>query len=193
MRKMKLLARASPARPQAHPPRPISCACRPPSLPRVGEAIFREVRQYGETREIRVNASYMQIYREVVQDLLGDDPTAEMKIRRDPKQGAFVQGLSEFPIDDARDLTELIERGNKKRAVASTLMNAESSRSHAIVIIRVDQQWDYYSQSATKKKVLGDTDAARPEPPTCRLHHHPLPGSYTYCKPHAGVWQDPPG
>ena len=37
------------------------------------------------------------------------------------------------------ELAQLIEQGNKKRVVASTLMNAHSSRSHALVIIRVEQ------------------------------------------------------
>ena len=50
-----------------------------------------------------------------------------------------MQGLSERPLASAAELGELLAHGNRNRAVASTLMNAESSRSHAIVMIRVEQ------------------------------------------------------
>ena len=74
-----------------------------------------------------------------VQDLLAPDPNVALHVRRDPKAGPYVQGLSERPLASAAELGELLAHGNRNRAVASTLMNAESSRSHAIVMIRVEQ------------------------------------------------------
>jgi len=94
----------------------------------------------GEGATVKVFASYLQIYREVLQDLLGPDASADLKIRRDPKLGTYVQGLSESIIEDATALTDIIDRGNKRRAVAKTNMNSESSRSHAVVIIRLEQE-----------------------------------------------------
>ena len=88
---------------------------------------------------LQVRASYIQIYREVLQDLLGN-VNEDLKIRRDPKVGTYVQGLSERVLENADGLTHVIEQGNKKRAVAATLMNSESSRSHAVVIIRLEQE-----------------------------------------------------
>ena len=48
--------------------------------------------------------------------------------------------LSEKELTNADGLSQVIEQGNKKRAVAATLMNSESSRSHAVVIIRLEQE-----------------------------------------------------
>ncbi len=113
----------------------------PGVIPRVAADVFERIAALPEGASGVVYASYIQIYREVLQDLIGSDPTGgDLKIRRDPKQGTYVQGLSERPLKDAAGLTALIEQGNKKRAVASTLMNAESSRSHAVVIFRLEQE-----------------------------------------------------
>ena len=98
----------------------------------------------------------------------------DLKIRRDPKTGTYVQGLSERELTDAEGLTKMIDDGNKKRAVAATLMNAESSRSHfldvktggiprsrslmigshAVVIIRLEQEHPAnLARGQPKKKV----------------------------------------
>ena len=90
---------------------------------------------------LQVRASYLQLYREVIHDLLGGnaadtkDAKGGLHIRRDPDRGIYVQGLSERVLTSAAGLSKLIEEGNKKRAVAATLMNAESSRSHAVVSV----------------------------------------------------------
>ena len=90
---------------------------------------------------LQVRASYLQLYREVIHDLLGSnaadtkDAKGGLNIRRDPDRGIYVQGLSERVLTSAAGLSKLIEEGNKKRAVAATLMNAESSRSHAVVSV----------------------------------------------------------
>ena len=94
----------------------------------------------GEGATVTVHASYVQIYREVLQDLIGKDVVEELKIRRDPLIGTYVQGLTEHELHSPSGLTKLIDFGNERRATASTLMNATSSRSHAVVIIRIDQE-----------------------------------------------------
>ncbi|KOO28234.1 kinesin-like protein kif17-like protein [Chrysochromulina tobinii] len=127
----------------------------PGVIPRVADAVFDKVDLLEDGRSVRVCASYLQIYREIVHDLLVDDASGvDLKVRRDPKLGTYVQGLTEHQIEDAAGLAEIIERGNKKRAVASTFMNAESSRSHAIVIIRVEQEIEFYAGSSQKKRVF---------------------------------------
>ena len=135
----------------------------PGVTPRVAEYIFEkadEVQRGAESDDasgstmVEIYASYMQIYKENLQDLLAADPTKALNVRRDPKQGAYVEGLSERLLGNVGELAGLIEQGNKKRAVASTLMNAHSSRSHALVIIRIEQETSYYAQSRFKKKVL---------------------------------------
>jgi hypothetical protein len=121
----------------------MGSASDPGVTPRVAIDVFERVAalraELGEGAVVTVRASYIQIYREVLQDLLGN-VNEDLKIRRDPKFGTYVQGLSEKVLESAEGLTAVIDQGNKKRAVASTLMNSESSRSHAVVIIRLEQE-----------------------------------------------------
>ena len=62
------------------------------------------------------------------------DVKKDLKIRRG-KDGIYVENLVETPINSGAALSTLIEQGNKKRATSATLMNAASSRSHAVVIL----------------------------------------------------------
>jgi hypothetical protein len=115
----------------------------------------------GSTYEVR--CSYLQLYREVLHDLLGEasvgkardalrDHSVDLKIRRDPQRGIYVENLREVPLPTAAALQGLIDQGNKRRATAATLMNAESSRSHAIVILVVERHDPPSGKSAKGKK-----------------------------------------
>lgn len=88
---------------------------------------------------------------------------ADLKIRRDPKLGTYVQGLSDHELTSPEGLTQLIEDGNKKRAVASTLMNSESSRSHAVVIIKLEQETKGEGAKIKKSSKINLVDLAGSE------------------------------
>ena len=75
----------------------------------------------------------MQIYKEIVYDLLTGD--FNLKIKENPQKGIFVEGLVEQEIEDEMIALELILLGLKNRHVASTNMNSESSRSHLVFTI----------------------------------------------------------
>lgn len=47
-------------------------------------------------------------------------------------------GLSEHSVSNTDDLLDWLERGNKRRKVAATLSNPQSSRSHAVFSINCD-------------------------------------------------------
>ena len=47
----------------------------------------------------------------------------------------LFQGLSMHPVHNVMDCNHIMERGWKNRSVGSTLMNADSSRSHSIFTI----------------------------------------------------------
>ncbi len=51
----------------------------------------------------------------------------------------FVAGLHWQEVRTAHDIQQWLMRGNQHRATASTNMNATSSRSHAILSIKIDQ------------------------------------------------------
>lgn len=48
-------------------------------------------------------------------------------------------GITEVPINNTEEAMAAIDAGTKNRVVASTKMNMASSRSHALVILLVEQ------------------------------------------------------
>jgi kinesin family protein 4/21/27 len=75
-----------------------------------------------------------------------------LQIREDDKKGVFIPGLSERPVNSAKELanalievtnvscpTNTIQQGSLSRTTGSTLMNTESSRSHAVFTITIQQ------------------------------------------------------
>ena len=85
-----------------------------------------------------VRASYLQLYNEVISDLLKVERTS-LQIREDKKKGVFVEGLSEWAVRSPSEIYSLMQRGALSRATATTRMNDLSSRSHAVFIIIVEQ------------------------------------------------------
>ena len=61
-----------------------------------------------------------------------------LKIVEDPEKGVSVQNLSEIAVQDASELMDLINLGNKRRVVANTGAHQFSSRSHAILIFNIE-------------------------------------------------------
>ena len=85
-----------------------------------------------------VRASYLQIYNEVISDLLKVERTS-LNIREDKKRGVFVEGLSEWAVRSPNEIYSLLQKGALARATATTKSNDLSSRSHAVFIIIVEQ------------------------------------------------------
>ena len=56
-----------------------------------------------------------------------------LKVRQHPKKGFYADGLITIPVKDYADIERRIEQGTKNRTIASTNMNATSSRAHTIV------------------------------------------------------------
>ena len=89
-----------------------------------------------------MRASYLQIYNEIISDLLKPDgkaPPGGLQIREDKKRGLFVDGLSEWVVRSPEEVYELMRRGAKMRATGATKLNEASSRSHAIFILIVER------------------------------------------------------
>ena len=107
-------------------------------IPRAIEDIFGYITDDTSTEsKYLVRASYVQIYNEVVSDLLKPDRT-NLTIREDKKRGVYVEGLSEWVVKTPDEIYGLMERGASQRATGSTRMNELSSRSHAVFIIIVE-------------------------------------------------------
>lgn len=85
----------------------------------------------------RVSLSYMEVYNENVRDLL-DPNTPNLEVREDPVKGVVVAGLTQYEAESCGDIMELLHAGNQNRTVEPTDRNRTSSRSHAILQIRIE-------------------------------------------------------
>lgn len=85
--------------------------------------------------------SMLEIYNEQVNDLLSKDVhRGGLQVRQHPSQGYFyAQDLKRVPVGSYLEIERRIEEGTANRTVASTNMNATSSRAHTIVTITFDQ------------------------------------------------------
>ncbi|TBU52461.1 kinesin-domain-containing protein [Dichomitus squalens] len=109
----------------------------PGIIPRAVEEIFRRAASTGLHASIA--ASYMEIYKDEVYDLLVDRETAaKLPVRENEVGQVFVANLSMLPLDSLQDFHKIFLRANKQRSVSSTNLNSVSSRSHAILTIHVN-------------------------------------------------------
>lgn len=81
----------------------------------------------------------LEIYQDKVRDLLDENGGDNLKVRNHPKLGFYVENLKSIPVFKYEEIERLCDRGTKSRTVASTRMNATSSRSHTIIIISFAQ------------------------------------------------------
>ncbi|XP_040990212.1 kinesin-like protein KIN-UA isoform X2 [Juglans microcarpa x Juglans regia] len=86
-----------------------------------------------------VCVSYLQLYMESIQDLL-DPSNDNISIVEDPKTGdVSLPGANIVEIRNQRSFVELLRLGEAHRFAANTKLNAESSRSHAILMVHVER------------------------------------------------------
>ena len=88
-------------------------------------------------KEFLVRASFLQIYMEDVFDLLGD-PKKKLHIRQ-LEHDISVVGLSQHIVKSPKEITSLLLSGKENRNVSATAMNSQSSRSHSVFTIVVEQ------------------------------------------------------
>eukprot|EP01062_Namystynia_karyoxenos_P061641 TRINITY_DN5400_c0_g3_i1.p1 TRINITY_DN5400_c0_g3~~TRINITY_DN5400_c0_g3_i1.p1 ORF type:complete len:867 (+),score=225.14 TRINITY_DN5400_c0_g3_i1:70-2601(+) len=87
----------------------------------------------------KVTVSFMEIYNERVRDLLDQrSQSRECRVREHPVHGVFVDGLKQVPVANSTEALRAVQRGIRDRATAETMMNADSSRSHAVFQLRID-------------------------------------------------------
>ncbi|GMR33816.1 hypothetical protein PMAYCL1PPCAC_04011 [Pristionchus mayeri] len=112
----------------------------PGVIPRLCNSIFQRIdTTSSEALQFKVEVSYMEIYNERVRDLLDPKNKRNLKVREHKILGPTVDGLSELAVSSFEQIEKLIEEGNRSRTVAATNMNAESSRSHAVFMIKLTQ------------------------------------------------------
>jgi kinesin family protein 5 len=108
-------------------------------IPRIVEQIFASILSSPGTIEYTVRVSYMEIYMERIRDLLAPH-NDNLPVHEEKNRGVYVKGLLEIYVSSVQEVYEVMRRGGSARAVASTNMNQESSRSHSIFVITITQK-----------------------------------------------------
>lgn len=124
----------------------------PGIIPRTCENLFQEISKFDFTEKAQIKVSYFEIYNEQVRDLLASSEKP-LRVREDPKTGPYVDQLSEFPIETFAEFKKFMQAGNENRTVASTKMNDQSSRSHAVFTIHVRTTEFNNNEDVIKEKV----------------------------------------
>ena len=105
-------------------------------IPRMVRTVFNRIETASEAIEFSVKVSMVEIYMEKIRDLI--DPRKDnLRIHEEKGKGVYMQDIEEIFISEEKQVYELMKLGNQNRSVASTLMNAESSRSHSLFILTV--------------------------------------------------------
>ncbi|XP_038873741.1 kinesin-like protein KIF23 isoform X2 [Salvelinus namaycush] len=100
-----------------------------------------------EDSSYSVFVSYIEIYNNYIYDLLEEAPYDPIKpkapqsklLREDQNHNMYVAGCTEVEVKSTEEAFEVFWRGQKKRRIANTQLNRESSRSHSVFIIKLAQ------------------------------------------------------
>lgn len=107
-------------------------------IPRALSQLFDELRLTNTEYTVRV--SYLELYNEELFDLLStSEDNSKLRIYEDvTRKGAnIVNGLEEMTVYNKNEVFKIMSQGQERKRVASTLMNAQSSRSHTVFTIVV--------------------------------------------------------
>ncbi|KAE9977446.1 hypothetical protein EG328_002032 [Venturia inaequalis] len=114
-------------------------------IPRLLSAIYRRSRKIekdsGSETQVDVAMSYYEIYNDRVYDLFEapEKRTAAGLPIRDNNGKTVVVGLTERPCHTLKEFEQLYDEANINRSTSATKLNAHSSRSHAILCVKITQ------------------------------------------------------
>jgi len=106
-------------------------------IPNAFEHIFDHIALNGSKDKYLVRASYFEIYKEEIRDLLSQSPQ-RLELKETESGAVYVKDLTDFVVKSVSDIDHVLQQGKKYRSVGATLMNAGSSRSHAIFSIVIE-------------------------------------------------------
>jgi hypothetical protein len=134
--------------------------------PRVATLLFDVARSAPKMHEFLIEASFLEIYNEKVRDLLEPSSSPDsLKIRESPQLGVHITGLTRKRVTSAASVARVLITGFQNRTVSATTYNAESSRSHAIFEIVIQQKYvdELSGQQMAKSSKINMVDLAGSE------------------------------
>ncbi|XP_077253240.1 kinesin-like protein NACK1 [Tasmannia lanceolata] len=98
--------------------------------------IYRHIFNTPE-RDFTIKISALEIYNEIVRDLLNPD-SSPLRLLDDPEKGTVVERLTDEIVKDSQHLRHLISICEAQRQVGETSLNDTSSRSHQIMRLTIE-------------------------------------------------------
>ena len=105
------------------------------------------IEKYSDTRDYKLKISYVEVYNEVIKDLLSGKNTA-LELREDAVRGIQVAGVIEVMTTNTKEILNYIHKGNHARTKERTDANEASSRSHAVLQVTVEHKDKAHGVSA---------------------------------------------
>ncbi|XP_053412065.1 kinesin-like protein KIF21A isoform X7 [Nycticebus coucang] len=138
--------------------------------------------------DFKVNAQFLELYNEEVLDLFdttrdidAKNKKSNIRIHEDSTGGIYTVGVTTRTVNTESEMMQCLKLGALSRTTASTQMNVQSSRSHAIFTIHVCQtrvcpQID--AENATDNKIISESSQMNEfETLTAKFHFVDLAGS----------------
>jgi hypothetical protein len=85
-----------------------------------------------------LRCSYLEIYNETLRDLLNIQSPLNLTVRQRDSGAFHVENSLQLQCDSAADIISVISEGNLNRSTRGHALNSESSRSHAIFTIFIE-------------------------------------------------------
>ncbi|KAL1117594.1 hypothetical protein AAG570_003909 [Ranatra chinensis] len=152
------------------------------------DEISEAAREAGEPPpQFKVTAQFLELYNEEIIDLF--DPTQDyssgkgksgIRIHEDSNHCIYVTGVQSLRVSNAEEALQLLRQGALSRTTASTQMNSQSSRSHAIFTLHIKQQ-RLVKMEVSPEEIEDNLDSERGqqefETLTAKFHFVDLAGS----------------
>ncbi|KAJ7401367.1 Kinesin-like protein KIF19 [Pitangus sulphuratus] len=101
--------------------------------------LFKGLGATAEDVDYTVSMSYLEIYNEVIRDLLNPS-SGFLDLREDSRGSIQIAGITEVSTTNAQEIMQLLTKGNKQRTQEPTAANGASSRSHAVLQVTATQR-----------------------------------------------------
>uniref|UniRef100_A0A1A7X5P4 Kinesin family member 7 n=1 Tax=Iconisemion striatum TaxID=60296 RepID=A0A1A7X5P4_9TELE len=108
-------------------------------IPRAVADVFRLLDE-NDLTDFSVRVSYLEVYKEEFKDLLEVETASKDIHIREDKGNIVLCGVKECEVEGLDEVLSLLESGNTARHTGATQMNPNSSRSHTIFSLYMDQR-----------------------------------------------------
>uniref|UniRef100_A0A7M4F427 Kinesin-like protein KIF21A n=1 Tax=Crocodylus porosus TaxID=8502 RepID=A0A7M4F427_CROPO len=138
--------------------------------------------------EFKVNAQFLELYNEEILDLFdttrdidAKNKKSNIKIHEDSTGGIYTVGVTTRTVNGESEMMQCLKLGALSRTTASTQMNVQSSRSHAIFTIHLCQTRvcpAFNTESETDNRIISESSQMNEfETLTAKFHFVDLAGS----------------